>query len=68
MHTQFIRAREFASDHPPKSSTPLVKFNPVFDRPKRTFSAPPTATEKAGNCEFSPLIQEFLDECGYSDR
>lgn len=68
MQTQYIRSRESASDYPPKHLTPHVNLNPVFERPKRTFNPPPMAAAKAGNSEFSPLIQEFLDECGYSDR
>lgn len=68
MQTHYIRAREIASDHPLKHVVPIAKNNRIAEFPKAIFYPAPVKPPKVSGSEFSPLIQEFLDECGYSDR
>ena len=68
MLTNFIRARDDARASQPR----LLKRHPTAkpcQAPARAVdSLLLVAKSTTPNLEFSPLIREFLDECGYSDQ
>ena len=66
MHTQYFRARNAERAFPARHFDPraghkapleIVKPKPLAIAPAKPIAEP----------QFTPLIQEFLDECGYSE-
>ncbi len=68
MLTNFSCARDDACNSQPTPLKRQVTAKPCRAMPKVVSGLCSVSKPSTPNAEFSPLIQEFLEECGYSDR
>ena len=68
MQTENIRARVHAGASPTRHMKPNSNHNHSVTLPDRDVNLRSISAAAKSRSDFSPLVQEFLDECGYSER